>query len=575
MRLSGASGRPWKILFLVLGLATGLLACSGSSDSDPENDTVSQNDTVTPVEKEELPLVNEQSRMTPDTFMAQVNANAGLTALWNRLSPQGYSTFRQAGITRQDDGLQVMWGEVAGDLYDAHGLVQHCMGNDCVQAIWILEDGSVRWEDENGAAIEPVGVGLPVLLKQLAGHTYDKPTRVITQGLDVVTELPDIDVSKRRLHVVSSLGPLWANGALVTDDLVALGQQSGAFGEIRQKDYVHGEDIDDILGRSHPFDAMVWLAQGIREEAKTNEQYKPIGLTVNAGLFGDELYDRDRFEEVLDANPLQGPGLMVLAACESMGDMNGGGDLSAALPVLLNNGARVLVGFQGCTDARDILEATRRFLGAFWSGLPVSEALDAANDYLAGVGGAVMVAAPGTDLTRRFLVDVDGFWDSYVVNGPPEASTLSVNINIANRCVNGSGDTYQEDESFATAWSKEILFDGPFFQGSRQNPVNQVDLTITGALVDIRPGAHFFFVVEGSLGPKVQNITLYGDGVIEAIVLDKEKPDQFTITYKGQGVASAYTNEAGDECIMQPPLLVTTTGEPSSFVIPMAWAGER
>ena len=53
--------------------------------------------------------------------------------------------------------------------------------------------------------------------------------------------------------------------------------------------------------------------------------------------------------------------------------------------------------------------------------------------------------------------------------------------------------------------------------------------------------------------------------------MDKEKLDEFILEFKGQGVASPYLNEACDQCVMQPPLLVTSTGEPSSFKIPVTF----
>ena len=99
-------------------------------------------------------------------------------------------------------------------------------------------------------------------------------------------------------------------------------------------------------------------------------------------------------------------------------------------------------------------------------------------------------------------------------------------------------------------------------------------MVFRGALVDLRPGAHFFFVLEGSLGPKISGLTLYGDGVIQNIKVDKEKPNEFVIEFDGTGITTNYVNEAGHDCIMQPPLLVTTTGGYSTFTIPVPWKGE-
>jgi hypothetical protein len=565
--------------YWLLGLAVTMVvsACSGASSGagKDEGDTQGTGDTSgTPVEKTAHPVVHEQSRMLVENFLGVVAQDTELETLRNKLAGEGCNTFFRAGLTRQADGLQVMWGECAGSEGGYRGLLQHCASSgSCVPAIWRLHDSTVSWEDAAGSSLTPLGVGLPVLLKQLAGHSFDKPTRVVTKRDGVAGELPDIAVDERRLYVWSSFGPLWAGGDLSVATLADLGRDSGAFTSVHSREYIHEEEVTAGLMESHPFDALVWLGQMVREEVKTNEVFKPVGMTVNAGLYGDGFYDRDKMIGTLNANPVRGPGLLVLVACESLGDFNGGGLLPSSLSAQLDNKVRVLVGFQGCTDARDLIEAARVFLESFFQGEQLVTSLDRANDYLSLVGGAVMVAAPGVPPSTVFRSDLDAFWQPYVASDHPGESALTVHMNIANQCYDSAGKKYQEMESFVSAWSRAITWNGPFFQGERVDPINQVNVRLRGALTDIRPGAHFFFVVEGNLGPKVQGITVYGDAVIEKIVVDKEKPDQFTIQFKGSGVASPYVNGNGDECMMQPPLLVTTTGEPSTWVIPMAWKG--
>lgn len=572
---TGLSMRAHWILGWALTVA--ISACSGASSGagTDEGDAEGTGDTQgTPVEKVAHPVIHEQSRMLVENFLAAVAQDNDLMTLQNRLASEGCTEFFRAGLTRQADGLQVMWGECAGSEDGYQGLLQHCSSSgSCVPAIWRLRDSGVSWEDVAGNALTPLGVGLPVLLKQLAGHSFDKPTRVVTKRDGNTGELPDIAVDERRLYVWSSFGPLWAGGDLSMATIADLGRDSGAFTSVHTTEYIHEEQVTAGLLESHPFDALVWLGQMVREEVKTNEVFKPVGMTVNAGLYGDGFYDRDKMTGALNANPVRGPGLVVLVACESLGDFNGGGLLPSSLSAQLDNKARVLVGFHGCTDARDLIEATRLFLDAFFDGVPLGTSLDRANEYLSLVGGAVMVAAPDVPLSTVFLANLGTFWQPYVASDNPGESALTVHMNIANQCYDAAGKKYQEMESFVSAWSRAMIWNGPFFQGEREDPTNQVRVRLRGALTDIRVGAHFFFVAEGDLGPKVQGITVYGDAVIEKIVVDKAKPDQFTIQFKGSGIASPYINGNGDECMMQPPLLVTTTGEPSSWVIPMAWKG--
>ncbi len=554
------------------GITLVIFALGCGSSNGGGNDITESKDEVTPFVKEEIPVVVLMDPYSEADFLSKVEADGELQTLWTELQGEGYTSFQSAGLTRQDDDLEVLWGEVAGA---ATGLVRHCAGDDCVRARWTLAGGNVEWTRADGSDIEPRGVGLPILLKQLEGHAYDKPTHVVDLALDPPSELPEIDVSKRRFYIFNSFGPLWGAGSIDAKVLEDVAKDAGAFDSVVRYDYVRADIVDEILVHSHPYDVLVWYGQTVREEAKTNEIWKPVGMTTNVGIFGDALYDQKRLEDRIFANPLNGPGLMVLAGCETMGDGNGGGTQDKSIPVTLDNQTRVVVGFKKCGDARDLLHATSLFLESYLSGATganLGTALVAANDYLADAGSELeMTTFESANLKRTFLPDLAAFWNRYTDDGSPGDSTFNSYIHIVNKCTAPDGSTYQEDEDFASAWSKETTFQGPFFEGARVNPENMVDFIFSGALVEIEEGAHFFFVVKGSLSPRVQDLTLYGTGVIDSIVLDKEKPAEFTLQFKGNGKASPYINEAGDTCNMQDPLLVSSTGEPGTFKIPVTW----
>jgi hypothetical protein len=560
----------WTMGIAVLAFTLGCSSSSGDS-----NDTQESSEDVTSIVKEEIPLVVAMDPYSEADFLSKVEADGDLQALWTQLQGEGYTSFQSAGLTRQDDGLEVLWGEVAGA---TTGLVRHCAGEDCATARWTLAAGKVTWTAADGSNVEPRGIGLPILLKQLEGHSYDKPTHVVDLALDPPTELPEIDVSKRRFYLLNAFGPLWGDGSIDASVLEDVATDAGAFDSVVRHDYVRADVIDETLLLSHPYDVFVWFAQTVREEAKTNEIWKPVGMTTNVGLFGDALYDQKRIEDRIFANPLNGPGLMVLAGCETMGDGNGGGEQDKSIPMTLDNQTRVVVGFKQCGDARDLLHATELFLDHYLSGAAeanLGSALATANSYLAEVGSDLeMTTFESANLQRTFLPDLASFWDRYTDDGEPGDSVFNSYIHIVNKCTAPDGSTYQEDEDFASAWSKETTFQGPFFNGERKNSENNVDFSFSGALVTIEEGARFFFVVKGSLSPRVQDLTLYGTGVIDSIVLDKEKPTEFTFKFKGNGKASPYINEAGDTCEMQDPLLVSSTGEPGTFKIPVTWKNE-
>ena len=153
----------WTIGIVVLAFALGC----GSSGGD-SGDVKESGDDVTSIVKEEIPFVVAMDPYNEADFLSKVEADADLQALWTALQGEGHISFQNAGLTRQDDDVEVLWGEVAGA---TTGLVRHCAGEDCVRARWTLAAGKVTWTGADGSDIEPRGVGLPILLKLLEGHT--------------------------------------------------------------------------------------------------------------------------------------------------------------------------------------------------------------------------------------------------------------------------------------------------------------------------------------------------------------------------------------------------------------------
>ncbi|MBT3193100.1 MAG: hypothetical protein HN341_11150, partial [Verrucomicrobia bacterium] len=113
----------WTMGIAVLAFALGCSSSTGES-----SDVQETSDEVTSIVKQEIPLVVAMDPYSEADFLSKVEADADLQALWTELQGEGYTAFQSAGLTRQDDGLEVLWGEVAGA---ATGLVRHCAGEDC------------------------------------------------------------------------------------------------------------------------------------------------------------------------------------------------------------------------------------------------------------------------------------------------------------------------------------------------------------------------------------------------------------------------------------------------------------
>ncbi|MFH1530418.1 MAG: hypothetical protein ABIK09_06770 [Pseudomonadota bacterium] len=565
--------RVWIVAAVAVTMGSACDGGGGSSGGEGETDTAGGG-------SGDLGAVTEvavQETMSPADFMGEVEGDATLQACWNRMTGLGFGGVTRAGRTSQA-GVEVMWGHAVDGDSRPGALVRHCTGDDCVVAVQTYNAGKAAWVDCDGGTLEPRGVGWPILLKALDGHKFDAPTHVKQYALDLPEELPEVDISARHFYVVNAFGDLWGGGDVNLKGVVSAAKTAGVFDEAIEQSYVQLSRIDDILLGSHPFDVLVWFGQGVREEAKTGEVWKPIGMTANAGGFGDVLYDRDRMEELLFANPFRGPGIIFLAGCETMGDGNGGGTdaWDDNLPSILANGQRTVLGFRRCDDARLLKQATITFWEEYLDGGTIQDGVDAANATLAEAKSGMTLELDWlSDPEKTLQLGLDDFWQDYVGADDPGEVMIQANINVANICWDGGpdGDTYSEMEFFVSPWVNPLTWEGPFFEGTRVNEENDVDLSFKGSLTDLRPGAHFYFVVQGSFSPKMKGITVYADAQIDKITVDKEKPDEFTVLFRGAAKGTQYTNETGDTCQMQDTQLLSTTGELSKLQVKMAWTG--
>ena len=560
----------WMVLVVAFGCDGG---SGGSSGTGGDDDTTGGGGSGT---LEPVVEVTLQETMSSADFMSEVEGDAELQSCWNHMTGLGFGAAVSAGRTSQE-GVEVMWGHAVDGASRPGALVRHCAGEDCVVAVQTFDAGKAVWVDCSGAALEHRGVGWPILLKALDGHDFDNPTHVKRYALDLPDEPSEVDISARHFYVVNTFGDLWGDGDVTLGAVVDAAKAAEVFDQAIEQTYVQPSRIDDILLGSHPFDVLVWYGQGVREEAKTGEVWKPIGMTANAGGFGDVLYDRDRMEDHLFTNPFRGPGVIFLAGCETMGDGNGGGtdDWDDNIPSILANGQRTVLGFRKCDDARLVKNATEAFWEEYLTGSTVQGGLDAANGYLADMESEMSLELDWlSDPAKSLQLGLDGYWQDYVAEDDPGETMIQANINVANICWDQNDDTYSEMEFFVSPWAKELSWDGPFFDGARKNDENQVDLAFKGSLTELRPGAHFYFVVEGSFSPKMQGITVYADAVIEKITVDKDKPDEFVVHFKGAAKGTQYTNEQGHACQMQDTQLLSTTGELSKIQVKRAWTGD-
>jgi hypothetical protein len=515
-------------------------------------------------------IVLDQISYSPTEIIARIKADSELKVAWEHATADGYSEIRAAGYTGDSNDVRVLWAELVNDKGQTKTLLQHCVGPDCQVAFQVLDSGGAHWVSDSGESITPRGVGLPVLLKLTESpDSMSLGTAVDTRALELSSSLEGVEISNRQFLVVNSFGDIWGEGQVSLADLVDDIQSTGYFTDAREVQYVRDPEVLRALSTMDKLDVLVWVSQGIRMNTQAGG-HVTLGLTTNQGGFGDEAVAARDIKEALLSNPLGGPGLLFIAACDVMGDGDEAMELVGALAKELGEVGVGVIGFQGCDDARIIIDASILFWEVLLENRTVIDAVDSINGYLEqqdSPAKLVMLQSPGFG---EFLpLGGDAFWEQYSDSGQPGASFFQSNVNGVNSC-QGTEDSYSDFEFFIQPWSDEVLWDGPMFWGTRKNPDHNIDLTISGALTRIEVGESFSFIASGDMGPDVTGLTIIGQGVIKEIVVPEGAVEEFEIRFDGTAIVSDYTKANQDVCTVQPTMLLSTTGEQGTIRVPVS-----
>ena len=511
--------------------------------------------------------VDEQGPLA-EADLAKVGAPcfAGVLA---KAKADGFSTFAAAGVTAAG-AVEVTWAELLSSSGEPRAVVARCDG-DCVCGVGQRKDGLAVFVDEAGAPVTIEPVGRPVLAKTLTGSALDSATKLDTKSGALVEDPPTIEPTrfqgKRRLVFASAFGDVFG---VEMSGLLRDGTKTGVFTAVEERPYIRAAEMDALLDDLHGQDVLVWFAHGVRTD-KGASGFKPEGMTVNRGLFGDETYDRARLEAALAEAPLGGPGLLVLAGSETFGSAAKGLQPFAALQHLVQSAdARrgAVVGFRGRVGAEDALLAVRVMLAAWYDGESLSDALAA---------GTAELASRGSEATLETNLDADAagaytllpslasYWGAAAPSGGQFVGYLL--ISGSSKC--GTTALTEQTVQFFT----DITFEGPFFHGSKSLEGGEVE--VFGLLEHLQPGARFEVIMRGTPNELVHGITVLGDAQFcptggcagEAAGVGAYKPGGGNMTFAGSADASSFTNASNEDCVLTKPTLTQKGGKPGWILL--------
>ncbi|MBD90998.1 MAG: hypothetical protein CL940_11715 [Deltaproteobacteria bacterium] len=534
-----------RILWVALGVLIGCGDDGGGSGDGGASPTPSSTDKLTVQESIDL-----------EEFDALLGEDADLAALAEGL------TVESAGILEDTSGKRLTWGEAVTATGGRRTLIQACDG-DCISVVQTISGGATSWEDASGASVTPWVVGKPVLLKDLIGHDL-KNGSTLTQmgglstamgGLQLDSANPPVtDFQTRRFVALNTFGDVFGLSMSTITDAV---KSHGGFDEIVEIPYAREESVTIALEELDAHDAMVWLAQGVREERKANwTQSRTVGLTVNRGGYGEAMMSRDALAEAGDFNVSGGPGLVFLAASQSYSDGSEGQPDEGSIWTRLQDGDRIVVGLEGHADVDRILLAAKAFFDIYMAGnTSLADALTAGTNQLEGTGARLVSSA--TDESVTWLRRFDDIWDG--LGFEAKSGQLIVPITAIPYCGQPGGQRSPKLESYTQPFINEITYDGAYLEGTRQVEFSEynVDVTMRAMLTGVEKNDRIYVEVFGDFDKEYREYHAWCEGVIRDTNLLENGGKE--LQFNGPCHTIEYTDDLGQVCVLNNPQMSTTT----------------
>ena len=485
-----------------------------------------------------------------------------------------------AGVIEDTDGDRLVWAEFAANTLDSRKDVvaafRVCTKKGvCTRGKATHTDTGVALVDAFGTPVDKVAAGAPVLLKYLKFHSVDKDPTILAPLQRSYVVHPDLaklqvglgSYQQRRLVIFNAYGP---QVGVDVAPIKQAAEKTGLYDSVLVIDFARRRDVDLLLPALTPLDAVVWLGAGVQEKF-TDKSFRPLGITVSRGVFGDELYHRNTLADLLAAPPLGGPGYILLVGSNTLTTDYLADKATLAFNMYLSP-YRPVVGFQGKLTPAQAIASAAQFVSTMGAGKTLTVGMAAAASGTAGK----WLTALDKDVAAKWTVPgkAASFWPK-----PPSAAALVVWVKVDPVCwkdfgtcdpdgvvaaqqTPGNQVSASDLEAGAAKFECNPTFVGPYFECTAQNAATSTDFWLKGVMRGRGIGDYFFFYLEGSPNSLYKDMAVVGEGKIDTTDMGGGTT---TLKFKGNAAAAPFIDKDGHCCIASGPLLQSYQSEPGSL----------
>lgn len=567
--ISGIANRRRACLTIAAGAVALLAMGCGSEDPKPAAATG-----PTSARTLQEPLPATCADKVTVCWDSEVKKNTKLSALAGAVT----KPLQAAGAIQDGDQNRLVWAEFA-DSADAPRNAVNVLwglckvdGSGCSAGTASYTDTGAQISDDAGKAVARIGIGLPVLRKQLKFHAPDKdPTLLapLTQGFkldpaEAKANLGKVKAKTRRMVILNAYGP---QVGLPVTPLADAAKKLGLFDSVEVVDFARMDDATAVLPTLTGLDVLVWVGAGVVEKF-TDKPEKPLGITVSRGVFGDQLVYGKSLGTLLGAPPLGGPGLVVLAGSSTLAS-DYYTDKSTVGEGLFASGSRALVGFGGRVSPDDALTAVSKLLGSLAGGANLDAAMAAA--------GQPLLSPMDKTLRQKWLLPGKNaaFWGAK----PPSKASMTIQVKMdppfctypIDPCDRASYNSAYEQNKIpaesltaghATFVCPELQISGPYISCAAKDANSGADFSLTGVLRGRGKGDKFWLFLQGTANGKYKQMTVVAEGAFEDL---DEGGGKTTLRYRGIGAAGPYMDQDNNCCTAGAPALTTIKNEPGTL----------
>ena len=302
-------------------------------------------------------------------------------------------TNKQAGdivdafILEDAEGAQLVLAKFDTPADPGAAVIRHCQNNDCIYAYQVLVDGQAKFSWTTAQGQVPIRRMSPPFLLRIIDETDPDGSAVIgeiSQDLRSQNSVESRDFSSasmssadnnnltrslsaraatnRKLRIVSA----FSNDLFKVnyDDLVEQSAEA-AYPNASVTYNVQETQVDELLSSLGPDDAFVLVAHGDVSKSKK----RAVGMSVGSSSGHDSHhYNESQIQRKLDANFLDGPGIIFFAGCETAG-----------LLETFDDENRIFLGFSKDNFEGGVSKAVKLFFEHWNSGVTLGEAIAAVN----------------------------------------------------------------------------------------------------------------------------------------------------------------------------------------------------